>query len=73
MAESATVARPYARAAFEYAQVPGLSAEALQKLERVRPLTLGQAGRISGVTPADIQLLSIVLETRRRRESKKEK
>ena len=54
---------------FDYASVPGLLAESRQKLERVRPLTLGQAGRISGVTPADIQLLSIVLETRRRREA----
>ena len=51
---------------FDYASVPGLLAESRQKLERVRPMTLGQAGRISGVTPADIQLLSIVLETRRR-------
>ena len=54
---------------FDYASVPGLLAESRQKLERVRPLTLGQAGRISGVTPTDIQLLSIVLETRRRREA----
>ncbi len=58
---------------FDYASVPGMLAESRQKLERVCPLTLGQAGRISGVTPADIQLLSIVLETRRRRESQKEK
>ena len=56
---------------FDYASVPGLLAESRQKLDRVRPLTLGQAGRISGVTPADIQLLSIVLETRRRREAAK--
>ena len=53
-------------AAFEYAQVPGLSAEALQKLERVRPETLGQAQRIPGMTPAAISLLLVHLERRRR-------
>jgi tRNA uridine 5-carboxymethylaminomethyl modification enzyme len=53
-------------AVFDYAQVPGLSAEALQKLERVRPQTLGQAQRIPGMTPAAVSLLRVHLERRRR-------
>jgi len=46
---------------FAYEQVRGLSAEVREKLMRVRPLTLGQAGRIPGVTPAAISLLLIHL------------
>jgi tRNA uridine 5-carboxymethylaminomethyl modification enzyme len=46
---------------FDYAGVRGLSAEALQKLQRVRPRTLGQAARISGITPAAISLLRVHL------------
>ncbi len=42
-----------------YEQINGLRFEATQKLTRIRPETLGQAARISGVTPADIALLSI--------------
>jgi tRNA uridine 5-carboxymethylaminomethyl modification enzyme len=38
--------------------------EARQKFSRIRPATLGQAGRISGITPADIALLTIHLEKR---------
>jgi tRNA uridine 5-carboxymethylaminomethyl modification enzyme len=45
-----------------YANILGLRAEALQKFNKIRPGTLGQAGRISGITPADIALLSIYLE-----------
>ena len=52
--------------AFDYAQVYGLSAEALQKLQRVRPQTLGQARRIPGMTPAAISLLLVHLERQRR-------
>jgi len=52
--------------AFDYAQVHGLSAEALQKLQRVRPQTLGQAQRIPGMTPAAISLLLVHLERQRR-------
>jgi tRNA uridine 5-carboxymethylaminomethyl modification enzyme len=44
-------------AGFEYRGLPGLSAEAAEKLERHRPRTLGQAGRIPGVTPAAVTLL----------------
>jgi tRNA uridine 5-carboxymethylaminomethyl modification enzyme len=46
----------------DYAHVRGLRAEARQKFGAVRPATLGQAGRISGITPADIALLTIHLE-----------
>ena len=42
---------------FRYAGIPGLSAEATEKLERHRPRTLGQASRIPGVTPAAVTLL----------------
>jgi tRNA uridine 5-carboxymethylaminomethyl modification enzyme len=42
---------------FDFAAVPQLRAEAKQKLTRVRPRNLGQAGRISGITPADIAVL----------------
>ncbi|KAB7780813.1 tRNA uridine 5-carboxymethylaminomethyl modification enzyme MnmG [Xanthomonas sacchari] len=53
-------------AAFDYAQVRGLSAEVQQKLERVRPQTVGQAQRIPGMTPAAISLLLVHLERARR-------
>ena len=48
-------------ASFEFAGIPGLSTEAKQKLERVRPQTLGQAGRIPGITPAAIAVLDVYL------------
>jgi tRNA uridine 5-carboxymethylaminomethyl modification enzyme len=47
---------------FDYAAVRGLSAEVLQKLQRGQPQTLGQAMRISGVTPAAISLLLVHLK-----------
>jgi tRNA uridine 5-carboxymethylaminomethyl modification enzyme len=53
--------------AFDYREVSGLSAEVLQKLERVRPATLGQAGRIPGVTPAAVSLLLVHLKRATRR------
>jgi tRNA uridine 5-carboxymethylaminomethyl modification enzyme len=46
----------------DYEGVRGLRFEARQKFTRIRPATLGQAGRISGITPADIALLTIFLE-----------
>ena len=49
---------------FDYASVSGLSREVEQKLSRARPATLGQAGRISGVTPAAIALLLVHLRRR---------
>ena len=48
-------------AGFVFAGIPGLSAEVRQKLERVRPATLGQAGRIPGVTPAAVAVLDVYL------------
>jgi|GEM_PF-7080121 len=51
---------------FEYSSIKGLLTESRQKLEELRPATLGQARRVSGVTPADIQLLWIALEAHRR-------
>jgi len=51
---------------FDYAGVRGLSAEVQQKLERVRPQTIGQAQRIPGMTPAAISLLLVHLERIRR-------
>lgn len=48
-----------------YQDVNHLAIEARQKLEKVRPLTLGQASRISGVNPADIGVLAMFLEARR--------
>lgn len=47
---------------FDYRQVSGLSNEIVQKLEKVRPATLAQASRISGVTPASVQLLMMILK-----------
>ncbi len=46
---------------FTYEGIPGLSTEVQQKLMRVRPETLGQAGRIPGVTPAAIAILDVYL------------
>ncbi|WP_106418969.1 tRNA uridine-5-carboxymethylaminomethyl(34) synthesis enzyme MnmG [Salinicola tamaricis] len=51
--------------ALDYAKVEGLSHEIRQKLEQARPQTLGQAGRISGVTPAAVSILLIHLKKRR--------
>lgn len=47
---------------FDYSNVPSLRKEALQKLTKVRPATLGQASRISGVSPADIGILMVWLK-----------
>lgn len=47
--------------AFRYSDIPGLSSEVREKLERVRPQTLGQAGKIPGVTPAAVAVLDVYL------------
>ena len=49
---------------FDFAGIPGLSTEVQHKLQRVRPETLGQAGRIPGVTPAAIAVLDVYLSLR---------
>jgi tRNA uridine 5-carboxymethylaminomethyl modification enzyme len=49
-------------ACFDYADVPSLRLEARQKLSQIQPLTLGQASRISGVSPADISILMVWLK-----------
>ena len=49
----------------DYASVRGLSVEVTQKLNQVRPETLGQASRVQGVTPAAISLLLVHLKRRR--------
>ncbi len=52
---------------FDYSGVPGLSREIREKLERVRPETMGQAGRIPGVTPAAVAVLDCYLSLGARR------
>ena len=48
----------------DYHSIEGLRLEAREKLDRIRPFNLGQAGRISGVNPADISVLMVYLSTR---------
>lgn len=50
----------------DYSQVKGLKIESVQKLQKLQPENLGQASRISGVSPADISVLMVYLEKRRR-------
>ncbi len=54
--------------AFDYSQVPGLSREVVQKLSETRPRSLGQAGRISGITPAAVSVLMLHLSRAAARE-----
>jgi tRNA uridine 5-carboxymethylaminomethyl modification enzyme len=48
----------------DYGVVPSLSAEAKEKLTRIRPASLGQAARVPGITPSDISTLAIYLTAR---------
>ena len=52
-------------AEFGFGDIPGLSREVQDKLDRVRPATLGQAARIPGVTPAAIAILDVYLSLSR--------
>ncbi len=52
-------------ASLDYESIDGLRLEARQKLNKIRPENLGQAGRISGVSPADIAVLMVYLSTRK--------
>lgn len=62
-------ARPLARD-LDYHKIEGLRNEAKDKLAQIRPSSIGQASRITGVSPADINVLMIYLEKKRREESK---
>ncbi|PIW89042.1 MAG: tRNA uridine-5-carboxymethylaminomethyl(34) synthesis enzyme MnmG [Nitrospirae bacterium CG_4_8_14_3_um_filter_44_28] len=51
---------------FDYAAINGLSTEVLEKLQKIMPANIGQAGRIPGITPAALSLLLICIEKRKR-------
>ena len=55
----------------DYSLVKGISNEAAQKLNKIKPDSVGQASRISGVSPSDINVLLIYLEQKRRKELNK--
>ncbi len=55
---------------FDYGKVSGLSREMNEKLTRVRPRTLGQAGRIPGVTPAAVSLINVYIEIQSRQQAR---
>jgi len=50
----------------DYDKVKGLRIEAMQKLGKIKPESIGQASRISGVSPADMSVLMIYLEQQKR-------
>jgi len=52
---------------FNYDDISGLRTEARQKLDKIRPVSLGQASRVSGVSPADISILMVYLMSRGKR------
>ena len=49
----------------DYTKVDNLSLEARQKLNEARPLTIGQASRISGINPSDLQVLAVYMKEKR--------
>jgi tRNA uridine 5-carboxymethylaminomethyl modification enzyme len=46
---------------FDYEKLSSISSEARQKIQKIRPATLGQASRISGVNPSDVQILMVYM------------
>ena len=56
----------------DYSQVGSLRIEAVQKLNQYRPLNIGQASRISGVSPADVSVLLVYLESRQRKRERED-
>ena len=52
-----------------YKEIKSLRLEATQKLEKIRPISIGQASRISGVSPADVSVLLVYLEQYHRNQS----
>ena len=54
-------------AGLDYGQIPGLSTELRQKLDSIRPRTIGQAGRVDGMTPVALTLLAAQIRPRRRK------
>lgn len=57
---------------FDYSQISGLRKEAIQKLNLYRPISIGQASRISGVSPADVSVLLVYLEQMNRQKPETE-
>ncbi len=57
----------------DYSQIRGLRLEAIEKLGKIKPLSVGQASRISGVNPADVSVLLVWLEQNRRDKNSKDK
>ena len=55
----------------DYTQIGSLRKEAVQKLSMCQPVSIGQASRISGVSPADISVLLVYLEQRKTQEERK--
>jgi len=51
---------------FDYSKILGLRLEAIQKLNEIKPSTLGQASRISGISPADINVLLVYIKAKKR-------
>ena len=54
---------------FDYASLPGLRNESRMKLQKIRPSTLAQAGRIDGVTPSELSLLQVFLNRLKKQEN----
>jgi tRNA uridine 5-carboxymethylaminomethyl modification enzyme len=57
----------------DYNKISGLRIEAKQKLDKYKPISIGQASRISGVTPADISVLMVYLMQHNAKEAAKSK